>query len=240
MSASGPRLPDPPGGNGPRVLALDAALGGCVVGVIAGGAVLAERIEAGTHGLAGRLAALVDAVLTAAGVTAGTLDLIAVTVGPGGFTGLRAALALAHGIGLGAGVPVVGVSVGEALAAALGAAEGRTDDGRVLWSAIDSRRGQVFLERDGVVTACDLDALPPAAGKLAVAGNAAIAVAARLAARGTDVRLTDARRPTPLAIARAASARVAGRLPPRPALPLYVDPPAARLPAGGLRPAPIG
>ena len=236
--------PPPPAalshGEGKRVLALDAALGRSVIGVVAGEHVLAERTETGTHGQAGRLAALVEAVLAAAEVAPDTLDLIAVTVGPGGFTGIRAALALAHGIGLGAGVAVVGVSVGEALAAALGPPGGRTDDGRTLWAAIDNRRGQVFLEREGVVASCDLDALPPAVGRVAVAGDAAIAVAGRLAARGTDVRLTDARLPTPLGITRAALAREAGVLPPRPALPLYVDPPAARLPAGGLRPPPVG
>ena len=47
------------------------------------------------------------------------LDAVAAVVGPGGFTGIRAALALAEGIGLGAGIPVIGVTTGEALAAAV-------------------------------------------------------------------------------------------------------------------------
>ena len=52
-------------------------------------------------------------------MSAADLDLVAVTVGPGSFTGIRAALALAHGLALAAGVPVIGVTVGEALADAL-------------------------------------------------------------------------------------------------------------------------
>ena len=50
--------------------------------------------------------------------------------------------------------------------------------------------------------------------------------------------LTNARLPEAWAIAAAGSARVAGQLPPRDAQPLYVDPPEAKLPAGGLRPTP--
>jgi tRNA threonylcarbamoyladenosine biosynthesis protein TsaB len=50
--------------------------------------------------------------------------------------------------------------------------------------------------------------------------------------------LTDARLPMARHIAVVGERRLAGELPPRPALPLYVDPPEARLPAAGLRPAP--
>ena len=71
-----------------------------------------------------------------------------------------------------------------------------------------------------------------------MAGDAAAMVAAYLAARGTEVMLTDARLPAPLGIAMAAGARRAGRLPPREALPLYVDPPAVKLPATPPRPPP--
>jgi hypothetical protein len=51
--------------------------------------------------------------------------------------------------------------------------------------------------------------------------------------------LTDARLPTARHIAVVGARRLAGDLPPRPAQPLYVDPPEARLPQGGLRPAPL-
>jgi tRNA threonylcarbamoyladenosine biosynthesis protein TsaB len=205
------------------ILTLDGALAWCSAGVVRDGQVVSERVEASGQGSA--LPVMAREVLLMAGkVGAGQVDMVAVTVGPGSFTGLRAALALAHGIGLAAGIPVVGVTVGEALAR-------WAPPGRAFWAATDSKRGRVFLEWDGAVRSLALDALPAPAGKVAVAGDAAIAVASRLAAKDFDVRLLDARRPDPLGIALAAQRGG------RPAQPLYVDPPAVRPgPAG--RPAP--
>jgi len=130
----------------------------------------------------------------------------------------------------------------EALAAAV--AEENTaglsaDHHRQLWVAIDSRRGRVFLDRGGVLTGLALDALPQPAGPVAICGDASIQVAARLAARGADVRLTDARLPRAAMVGVVALRRHAGLLPPLAAQPLYVDPPEARLPNGGLRPMPV-
>jgi tRNA threonylcarbamoyladenosine biosynthesis protein TsaB len=216
------------------ILALDSALANCSAGLVAEGVLRAGRQGPAGRGQAALLPVMAAAVLDEAGIAATALDLIAVTVGPGSFTGIRAGLALAHGIALSAGVPIVGVTVGEALADALPHLGLRH-----LWSAIDSHRGRVFLERDGSVMACALDSLPPATGAVAVAGDAAIAVAARLAARGTDVMLTDAKLPTARHVAVVGARRLAGALPPLAAQPLYVDPPEARLPPGGLRPAPL-
>jgi tRNA threonylcarbamoyladenosine biosynthesis protein TsaB len=215
------------------LLALDAALARCSAAVVADGRVLAEHDEAGGRGHGAVLPPLARAVLAEAGRAATALDGVAVTVGPGSFTGLRSAIALAQGIALAAGCPVVGVTVAEALAAALPALPGWT-----LWVAIDSRRARVFLDRGGTVGSVALDALPAADAPVAVAGDAAIEVAARLAARGGEVMLTDARLPLARHVARVGERRLRGELPPLPAQPLYIDPPEARLPAGGLRPPP--
>ncbi|MBN8891215.1 MAG: tRNA (adenosine(37)-N6)-threonylcarbamoyltransferase complex dimerization subunit type 1 TsaB [Rhodospirillales bacterium 70-18] len=217
-----------------RILALDAALARCSAAVWADGVVLAEQAAPGGRGHAALLAPMAGAVLAAAGLPATALDGVVVTVGPGSFTGLRAAIALAQGIAAGAGVAVQGVTVAEALAEMAGPAL----DGRALWVAIDSRRGRIFLDRDGTPVPTDLNALPRAEGRVAVAGDAAIEVAARLAARGSDVMLTDARLPLARHVAAVGARRLAGTLPPCPAQPLYVDPPEAKLPAGGLRPPP--
>ena len=217
------------------VLALDSALAGCSATLVRDGQVVASRHQNARSGPAERLPVMAQAVLAEAGIAASALALVAVTVGPGSFTGVRAGIALAHGIALAAGVPVVGVTVAEALADSLPHL-----GGRILWTAIDSRRGRVFLDHGNGPSPVALDALPVPAGSVAIAGDAATIVAARLAARGIDVMLTDVRIPAGRHIAAVACQRLAGALPPLPAQPLYVDPPEARLPAGGLRPPPIG
>lgn len=216
-----------------RILALDASLARCSAGLVENGVLLAARQNDGQRGHAALLPALVAEIFAETGTKATTLDLIAVTVGPGSFTGVRAALSLAHGLALGAGIPVIGVTVGEALADAL-----PHRGGRPLWVAIDSRRGRIFLERGAEILSIALEDVPLPAGPVAVAGDAAIAVAGRLAAADRNVMLTNARFPAPRHIAMAAAARHAGILAPRAAQPLYVDPPEAKLPAGGLRPPP--
>lgn len=211
-----------------RILALDAALANCAVGVVAGHDLVASRLRPGPRGHVAALAAMVNDVLAKAGTYPAGLACIAVTVGPGSFTGLRAALALAHGIGIATGRPVIGVTLAEVLASSLPNLRGRD-----LWTAIDSRRGRVFLDRGEGMQACPLDELPHPAGPVAIAGDAAVGVAARLAARGNDVMLTDARQPAIRHVALVASRRLAGTLPPCPAEPLYVDEPEARRPQAG-------
>lgn len=214
-----------------RILVLDSALARCTAAVVADDAVVALRTEERKQGQEAVLPMMARDVLNEAGAEG--LALVAVTVGPGSFTGIRAALALAHGIGLGLGVPVVGVTVGEAIADAfpyLG--------DRVLWTVTESRRGHIFLERGAEIVSLAREALPFPPRKVAIAGGAAIPVAARLAAQGANVMLTDARFPQARHIALVAARRHAGVLPPRAAQPLYVDAPEARLPAGGLRPPP--
>jgi tRNA threonylcarbamoyladenosine biosynthesis protein TsaB len=216
------------------VLAFDSAVARCSAGIVRDGNLLVARQQNASRGQGSPLPVLVQQLLDTMGIQPDQLDLIGVTVGPGSFTGIRSGVALAHGIALAAGVPLVGVTVGEALAASLPFLTVRR-----LWSAIDNRRGRIFLERDGAVVACALDALPFPGGPVAIAGDAAPLVAARLAARGADVMLTDARLPAVRHIAEVAARRLAGAIPPRAAQPLYVEPPEARLPAGGLRPPPV-
>jgi tRNA threonylcarbamoyladenosine biosynthesis protein TsaB len=165
---------------------------------------------------------------------AGALDAVAVVVGPGGFTGLRTAIALAEGIALGHGVPLIGVTTGEALAAALPDA---IRAGREVWAAVDTKRGKIALERiaPGRLVAAPLlvvteQELPRPEGPVAVVGDAAPLVAARLLAREADAMLTASRLPDAGAAAQVAALRLAGALPPRDAAPLYAEPPAVRRP----------
>jgi tRNA threonylcarbamoyladenosine biosynthesis protein TsaB len=219
-----------------RILVLDSALACCTAAVVRDETVVAQRRIMASRGQSSLLPVLLDEVLREAPPAAAPLDLVAVTVGPGSFTGVRSGLALAHGFALAAGLPLVGVTVGEALQEALPRL-GR----RALWVGIGSRRGRVFLGRDGQFESFALDALPTPDrhAQVAVAGDAAAPVAAFLAAREIDVMLTDARLSAARQVALVAARRFAGELAALPAQPLYVDPPLVTLPeAGRLRPAP--
>lgn len=214
-----------------RILALDGSLARCSAALCEGATVLAQRSEAGGRIQPTALPPMAQAVLAA-----GQAEAVAVVVGPGSFTGLRAAIALAEGLALGLGVPLIGVTTGEALAAALPDAP-RAE--REVWAAVDTKRGRVALERfaPGAWTPmgpplvlAERD-LPAPAHPIAAAGDAAPLVAARLLARGVPAMLTDSRLPDAVAVARVAALRLAGRIAPRGAAPLYQEPPAIRAPA---------
>ena len=83
-----------------RILALDAALARCAAAVVIDQQLISVRQENAVIGHAALLPVMTEAVLDEARLSASDLDLVAVTVGPGSFTGIRAALALAHGLAL--------------------------------------------------------------------------------------------------------------------------------------------
>jgi tRNA threonylcarbamoyl adenosine modification protein YeaZ len=214
-----------------RVLGIFSAYGGASAAILEDGDLLSQGRLTEERGLAASLPALLERVLDKAGRS---LDLVAVATGPGSFTGLRAGIAVASGIGLALSVPVSGITVAEALS------EGLTRlDGRTLWVAIEARRGRLFLDTGGGPYGTPNDRLPRPPGRIAVAGSAANFVAGALAARGADVMLTSAPGALAEAVARAALRRNRLGHEPRRALPLYVDAPEAKLPAAGLRPPPL-
>lgn len=215
-----------------RILAIEGALARCSVALWHDGAPLAEEAEEAARGHPSLLPRMSAAVLARAGIEATALDAVAVGVGPGGFTGLRAAIALAEGIARGAGVPLLGVTTGEALLAAL---PPEAVAGRVVWAVLDNRRGRVALEAfapgDPMPAApriLDVAALPPAPPGLLLLGDAAATVAAALGAGAQPhPGLPDAG-----AVARVAMQRLAGIVPARDATPLYAEPPAVTLSGG--------
>jgi tRNA threonylcarbamoyladenosine biosynthesis protein TsaB len=216
-----------------RILAIEGALARCSAAVLADGAVLAAAAADAPRGQPALLPPMVHDVLARAGLDAAALDAVAVGIGPGGFTGLRAAIALAAGIAQGAGRPLAGITTGEALLAALPAA---LRAGRAAWAAVDNRRGRVVLEVFApgadlpfppLVVA--LDSLPPAGGPVLVLGDAAAAVAAVLHARGDDAHALPGL-PDAADVARLATARLRAGVALRPAAPLYAEPPAVTAP----------
>ena len=102
-----------------RVLALDTSTPICAVAVLDGERVLAEddRASEARHGEV--LLPRVRAVLAAAGVAPDALELVAVGIGPGSFTGLRTGLASAKGLSLALSLPLRAVCSLRALAAGL-------------------------------------------------------------------------------------------------------------------------
>ncbi|CUW46073.1 tRNA (adenosine(37)-N6)-threonylcarbamoyltransferase complex dimerization subunit type 1 TsaB [Novacetimonas hansenii] len=235
-----------------RVLVLDGAQAGAqaralvaCVSVTPEGCVVARAHEVEGRGGSEGFPLLARDLLAACGWSMPMLDMVAVVVGPGSFTGLRASVAFAQGLALGLGCDVIGVTTGEALADAL-RAHVVSADMRVLCCSV-ARRGRAFVEsipaRNGAeigeVRAVMLDdptALP--SGPLLLAGNAAADLAAACAQGRDDVHVLALSRPDACAIARVAMLRREGVLAPRAVLPLYVDPPEAKLPAAGLRPPP--
>lgn len=159
---------------------------------------------------------------------------VAVCIGPGSFTGLRTSIALAQGFASGLGATLWGIPAWDAYHEAL------KELNRPLWVAIRARRGRLFmLRQSGKAEAFPDDALPMPEMAVALAGDEADSVAASLAARGADVLLTNVRLADALYVGQAALAHKQAGHVPLAALPLYVDPPEAKLPASGLRPAPV-
>src|SRR5690349_183976 len=101
------------------ILALDTAGSACSVAIARGEQLLAADRREMRHGHAEALMPMVDAAMREARLTARELDAVAVSTGPGGFTGIRIGLAAAHGIALAAGARLIGISSFAAVAAPL-------------------------------------------------------------------------------------------------------------------------
>lgn len=221
----------------PTILALDSATTGCAAALWRDGRVLAAASEAMARGQAQALMPAVAAVLARAGLVPADVDMVAVTRGPGAFTGLRIALAAARGFALALGVPCVGVTTLEAVAHGVPAAE-RQD--RLVLVCVESKREEVYvqlfsstLEPASEPLACDAAALKGlfAGGeRLVLAGDAALRTRAMLAGADLDILMSAASAlPDPAHIAAIASARALADAPaPEP---LYLRPPDAILPA---------
>jgi tRNA threonylcarbamoyladenosine biosynthesis protein TsaB len=203
-----------------RVLAVDTCLPACSAAVVDGDAVLATASEPMVKGHQERLATMVREVMQAAGLAFADLDRIAVTVGPGSFTGLRVSVAFAKGLASALDIPCVGVGSLEALAA---------EEPGVTAAAIDAKRGQIYLQvfEDGRALMAP-DALPveSAAARLAelrpttLIGSGASLLAPVLPLATLNLRTA----PDPAAIARIA-AKVRS---PAPVKPLYLRAPDAK------------
>jgi tRNA threonylcarbamoyladenosine biosynthesis protein TsaB len=152
------------------VLALDTALHHAQAALVdtASGAVLGAS-GAPAAGDAESIVAHADAALAAAGLSWADCRRIAVTVGPGSFTGVRVGIAYARGLAFALSVPAVGVSTLAVLARQAGVP---------VLAAVDARHGAVFagLFPDGSGEA-DLTGRMPAGEALSLARQAGARIA---------------------------------------------------------------
>lgn len=216
-----------------KLLAVDTALGACSCAVVDDARILAHRFEIMDRGHAERLAPMVDETICEAGLAFADLERLAVTTGPGTFTGQRVGLAFARGLRVALKRPLTGITTLEAMATAAIA-----ETGAAFAAALhDAKRNEVYFE-----LLHDDRTLIPAAiapfeealamisaaarnAKLAFAGTAAEAAAT--AYKG-EALLTQIRQPDALWVARIALTRPAATQAPNP---LYLRPPDAKLPA---------
>jgi tRNA threonylcarbamoyladenosine biosynthesis protein TsaB len=212
-----------------KFLAVDTALGACSVALLDGDKILAHIFEAMDRGHAERLAPMVEEAMQ--GVEFSSLQRLAVTTGPGTFTGQRVGLAFMRGLRLALHIPLTGVTTLETIAAAALQETGRTKAAVIH----DARREEAYLllQEGGTITQPpavmpfqDAIARIHAFGPCALAGTGAAAAAASL---GPEFILSSIRQPDALWVA-----RLAQRLPPSNDVPgpLYLRAPDAKLPGG--------
>jgi tRNA threonylcarbamoyladenosine biosynthesis protein TsaB len=126
------------------ILAIDTALDACAAAVLDTDAakIIAQESLPMKRGHAEALMPLIARVMKASGIAFAALDRIAVTTGPGSFTGLRVGLSAARGIALAAAKPAVGLTTLTAFAAPF---VGENSPHPVL-SAIDARHDHVYFQ----------------------------------------------------------------------------------------------
>src|SRR5277367_1844590 len=132
-----------------KTLAVDTALGACSVAITSDGATLAHHWLAMPRGHAEALAPMVEQTMAEAGLPFADLDRLAVTTGPGTFTGQRVGLAFMRGLHVALHRPLIGITTLAAMAA-----QAKAETGVSLAIPLhDARRDEVYIEIE--------DRLPP-------------------------------------------------------------------------------
>lgn len=203
-----------------KLLALDSAFASVSACVWVDGAIVATRHHALAHGHAEALLPLIEATLAEAGVRALDLARIAVTIGPGHFTGLRAGIAAAQGLIVATGAAAVGIDCFAVVAA--GMPEARASERRLI--AFDSKRAEAFVKLDEEAPGAAASAAFAATGEaFLLGGDRAESFAARLRDLGKTVRIAESPSLPRADLLAPLAARAA---PVAKLVPLYIHPPA--------------
>ena len=134
-----------------KLLAFETATEACSVAVHVDGHIIA-RHEVAPRKHAEYALPWAEALLAEAGIKRSQLDAIAISRGPGAFTGVRLAIAIAQGIALALDKPMVAVSTLQVIAASVPPANAGEGTKQRILAAIDARMGEVYVgafERNG-------------------------------------------------------------------------------------------
>lgn len=175
------------------ILAFDTAVEGCSVAVVntTTGQDWSERVITDRR-QAEILVPMIEEIMEKAGVTFQTLDRIAVTIGPGSFTGVRIGLATARALALASNLPLVGVSTLQVMASSAAGSSGQS-----ILAVLDTKRedfyGEVFDAQARSIEPVRIWSAPEVAqaerdGQLMVLKSGADAVKIAQCAAGMDVR----------------------------------------------------
>ena len=132
----------------PTILYIETATDVCSVALSKGSEIIGLKEEAGGNNHAKHLLPFVDEVLKQAGVSMTEINGVAVSIGPGSYTGLRIGVSTAKGIAYTAGIPVMAVSTLESIAQGAKTlwAESSSEQPQII-PMIDARRMEVFTTR---------------------------------------------------------------------------------------------
>jgi tRNA threonylcarbamoyladenosine biosynthesis protein TsaB len=166
----------PPVGADMNLLAFDTCFAACSVTVRVTGedgrTIQTSRFEAMMKGHAEALFPMIDWAMHDIGATYADLDGLAVTVGPGSFTGTRVGISAARGLALATGLPVFGTTSLAAIAARARRLHGIESDSPVpVMVCHDARRDQVYTQLFGNLAAAPMSG--PAVMSLAEAASLA-------------------------------------------------------------------
>lgn len=132
------------------VLGLDTSMSACSVALVDGMKAIASEQEAMARGQSEALAPMIDQVMTTSGCGFGELDAIAVTRGPGAFTGLRIGLAAARSLALTVECPCLGISTFDVLTRqVLMQYNDEMPEDAVLVSVIETKRDDFYIQAIG-------------------------------------------------------------------------------------------
>lgn len=130
-----------------KLLAIDTACAACSAALWVDGAVVSACLREMARGQAEALMPMVADVMREARIDFAALEAVAVTIGPGSFTGLRTGLAAARGLARAWGLPVIGVTTTEAVALAAHRLAPDGARGRPITVVLNSRRDDLYVQR---------------------------------------------------------------------------------------------